>query len=306
MEKGASNAARPASGLRPLPQTEDNDPRPGDYYESKRALGELFRNIQIDTIDVPQALRPGEPLRSSPYPSLQDNISTVLRPAVERRLGRAAGVNGDAHADADARALEPLFRHYARELSYICVTHAPADRADVRLSEEEVVVGTILAHCAERRWRKSRTYRMREHAAQLVRDVRYKPRALGVPRPRPRANANANARRKEDRDRWAEGVGAVEPPKRRTKDGAQGQGQGRSEDRTADGGEGADEGPTREELVAALGKGWAAWDFGQRYRDAFGARSFGLIGLGVVCDMLEKLEKLDEKEKERLKAQPLH
>ena len=234
----------------------------------------------------------------------------MLRPAVERRLGRAAGGNGDgdAHADAAARALEPLFRHYARELSYICVTHAPADRADVRLSEEEVVVGTILAHCAERRWRKSRTYRMREHAAQLVRDVRYKPRALGVPRPRPRANANANARRKEDRDRWAEGVGAVEPPKRRTKDRAQGQ--GRSEDRPADGGSGGDEGvdevPAREELVAALAKGWAAWDFGQRYRDAFGARSFGLIGLGVVCDMLEKLEKLDEKEKERLKAQPLH
>ena len=50
---------------------------------------------------------------------------------------------------------------------------------------------------------------------------------------------------------------------------------------------------TREELAGALAKGWAAWDFGQRYHDAFGARSFGLIGLGVVCEMLERLEKLD-------------
>ena len=48
-----------------------------------------------------------------------------------------------------------------------------------------------------------------------------------------------------------------------------------------------------EELAGALAKGWAAWDFGQRYHDAFGARSFGLIGLGVVCEMLERLEKLD-------------
>ena len=38
-------------------------------------------------------------------------------------------------------ALEPLFRHYSRELAYICLTHAPADNADVRLAEEEVVVG---------------------------------------------------------------------------------------------------------------------------------------------------------------------
>ena len=150
-------------------------------------------------------------------------------------------------------ALEALFRHYARELSYLCLTHAPADSADVRLAEEEVVVGAIMAKCPDRRWRKSRAQRMREHAGQIVRDVKYRRRGLGIPR---------GARREE-----REGEGAKDE----------------------------EEEPGREELVAALAKGWAAWDFGLRYEEAFGARSFGLIGLSVVCDMLEKLEKLDGK-----------
>ena len=45
-------------------------------------------------------------------------------------------------------------------------------------------------------------------------------------------------------------------------------------------------------LRVSLGKAWVAWDFGMRNRSTFGAKSFALIGLRVVCDMLEMLEML--------------
>ncbi|KAI1797142.1 RdRP-domain-containing protein [Ganoderma leucocontextum] len=212
---------------------EDNDHRPADYYESTRALGALFRTIEIQPITAPSSSYPnGTPLDPINERPLSDAISAALRPAIQRHLGRFN------NSVAGVSAVEPLFRHYARELGYICLTHAPSENTDVRLCEEEVAIGAILAKCSQRRWKKDRMHRMREHAAQLVRDVKHRRRGLGAPLQRDK-----------------------------------------------------DEAASDEELRAALEKAWAAWDFGMRNRTAFGAQSFALIGLGVVCDMLEKLEK---------------
>ncbi|KAI0707368.1 RdRP-domain-containing protein [Earliella scabrosa] len=222
-------------------KTEDNDPRPADYYESTRALGELFRNIEIKPFEAPPTSYPnGAPLTPVPDPPLSDAISCALRPSVEHHLGRYTNDDG-AVADVEA-----LFRVYARELGYVCMTHAPADNADVRLSEEEVVVGVILAKCSQHRWKKNRMHRMREHVGQLVRDVKYRRRGLGAP-----------VRREKGE-----------------------KGEGREEEE-------------EEEVRAALVKAWAAWDFGMRNRTAFAARSFAMIALGVVCDMVERLDKLE-------------
>ncbi|KAI0719267.1 RdRP-domain-containing protein [Cerioporus squamosus] len=216
---------------------EDNDDRPGDYYESTRALGDLFRNIVVGPIQAPPSSYPnGAPLEPIWEEPLSDGISQALKRKVQHYLGR---VENDDSAQL-AEATEPLFRWYARELAYVCLTHAPAENTDVRLSEEEVVLGAILAQCSQRRWKKDRMHRMRDHVRQIVRDVKCRRRGLGMP---------------ESKDKTEE--------------------------------------PAREDLVSALAKGWAAWDFGMRNRNTFGARSFSLIGLGVVCEMLERLEKLD-------------
>ncbi|KAI9060668.1 RdRP-domain-containing protein [Trametes sanguinea] len=212
-------------------KAEDNDPRPSDYYESTRALGALFRNIEIKPVQPPSSSYPnGTPEMPTRAPPLSDSISLTLLPAVTRYLGAE-----HAHHDADDRAvaaLSPLFRYYAEELRYICLTHALSDRTGVRLSEEEVAVGSILAMCDQPRWRRNRMHRMREHAGQLVRHVRHA---------RLRAPLAKDAR--------------------------------------------------EEELVGALRRAWLAWDYGMRNQSVFGARSFSLIALGVVCDMLEKLAK---------------
>ncbi|KAI0325538.1 RdRP-domain-containing protein [Cubamyces sp. BRFM 1775] len=216
--------------LRYAQQGEDNDPRPGDYYESSRALGELFRNFTFDMkpiVPPPSSYPNGTPEPPSGERPLSDSISRTLHGAIAHHLGQFA------NADKDVGALEPLFRYYAEELRYVCATHALSDRTDARLCEEEVVVGTILAKSADARWRKERMYRMRVHAGQLVRHM------------------------KQVRLRAPQG-----------KDG------------------------DAEELVGALRRAWLAWDYGMRNRGVFGASSFSMIALGVVLEMLEKLDKM--------------
>ena len=132
-------------------------PRETDYYESDRALGFLYRSI---TLDEPQPI--------PPVPSVQplsDPITLTLLESVQRHLGDSAVV------DNHPSELEKLFRRYTDELRYICATHTLSSMPGIRLLEAEVVIGTILAKCSQKRWRSDRIYRMRLHASTLVKDI---------------------------------------------------------------------------------------------------------------------------------------
>jgi RNA-dependent RNA polymerase len=76
--------------------------------------------------------------------------------------------------DRNAAEIRNAFRHYVDELAYISSTHTLSSTNDVRLTEEEIVVGTILAKCSQRRWRKDRMHRMRTHSQVLVQEVQRK------------------------------------------------------------------------------------------------------------------------------------
>lgn len=155
-------------------QAEDNDPRDTDYYMSTRALGELFRSITISkpqapsesfpSIEGPQVSRK-PPTRVSP---LSDPISRALKPIIELQL------HYFLNDDRNVAEIRPLFLRYERELRYICVTHALSDAPDIRLQEEEVAIGTILANCSQHRWRTDRMHRMRMHSSELARDTRFR------------------------------------------------------------------------------------------------------------------------------------
>ena len=132
-------------------------PRETDYYKSDRALGLLYRSI---TLDEPQPFLPVPPVRP-----LSDPITLTLLENVQRHLGDSAIV------DNYPLELQKLFQRYKDELRYICATHTLSDTPGVRLLEAEVVIGTILAKCAQKRWRSDRIYRMRLHASTLVKDV---------------------------------------------------------------------------------------------------------------------------------------
>jgi RNA-dependent RNA polymerase len=89
----------------------------------------------------------------------------TLLESVQRHLGDSAVV------DNYSSELQNLFKRYTDELRYISATHTLSSTPGIRLLEAEVVIGTILAKCSQKRWRSDRIYRMRLHASTLVKDV---------------------------------------------------------------------------------------------------------------------------------------
>jgi RNA-dependent RNA polymerase len=150
--------------------TGEHDPK---FYESDRALGYMFRSITLRD--------PSEPIDGFPttpagvIAPLDDSISRALAPLVQDVLNTDIDMTTTASPARPAAEIplpEELHATYVREMRYICVTHTLVDSPEVRLKEEEVVLGTILATTTQPRWRNDRTYRMRLHSAALVRDIR--------------------------------------------------------------------------------------------------------------------------------------
>lgn len=143
-----------------------------DYYISDKALGHMFRNIELLDPERPvEGLPTTPPKAKSP---LEDPISDALAPLVRRALNSDTEMDGTEPDSEDENDHAKLHEHYVREMRYICVTHTLVDAPDVRLKEEEVVLGTILANCAQSRWRSDRTYRMKLHVEGLLDDIRGK------------------------------------------------------------------------------------------------------------------------------------
>jgi RNA-dependent RNA polymerase len=144
-----------------------------DYYVSDRALGELYRNIELN--DPKESIEDLAVEGSGGTAPLEDPISRKVAPLVRSTLKTTRDQDDPAdsdQSDADNGHAEQLHAHYVREMRFICMTHTLVDAPDVRLTEEEVVLGTILANCTQARWRQDRSYRMKLHAEELVNDIR--------------------------------------------------------------------------------------------------------------------------------------
>ena len=149
-------------------KTEVTGARDFDYYESDRALGHLFRNIAL--------YDPKEPIEDISTECLAPPLEDPITQAVAPRIRNALDLTQDEAAAAEQASVddgyaEQLHAHFAREMRYICVTHTLVDAPDVRLTEEEVVLGTIAADSTQPRWRHNRSDRMRQHAGALAGDI---------------------------------------------------------------------------------------------------------------------------------------
>jgi hypothetical protein len=140
-------------------------PHQVDYYESGRVLGHLFRDIDLHSSnEISDWIPITSPVEVAP---LEDGISCTLAPLVQNALKAIPGVPQIGNLRTAS-----IFTRYASEMRFICTTHSAAVSPDVHLTEEEVVLGTILAKCAQPGWRAERAGRMRTQAETLVRNFR--------------------------------------------------------------------------------------------------------------------------------------
>ncbi|CAK5265089.1 unnamed protein product [Mycena citricolor] len=141
-------------------------PRENDYYRSEKALGELYRAI---TLNDPDPLNSDKSQSSSNGVNqfAVDPITYVLEPEVQQALGPDYAV-----PDGGCAETALMFKKYEDELEYISTTHTVSIKPGVRLLESEIVVGTILAKCTQKRWRSDCIYRMQFHANVLVQDLK--------------------------------------------------------------------------------------------------------------------------------------
>ncbi|KAK7038067.1 RNA-dependent RNA polymerase [Favolaschia claudopus] len=138
-------------------------PRETDYYPSEKALGELFRAI---TLDKPITLiSDTESNANISFDPFTDPIFAAITGEVRKRFPNCVFPDGTCTQTA------VLFRTYADELRYISSTHSLTTEPGVDLLEAEIVVGTILAKCTQKRWRSDCIYRMRYHATTVIRDI---------------------------------------------------------------------------------------------------------------------------------------
>ncbi|KAH9916863.1 RNA dependent RNA polymerase-domain-containing protein [Fomitopsis serialis] len=151
------------------------------YYQSTSALGRLFRaidlpdqeerNMESSYFGLPEIDEEGGVTLQDVLIDITDNpfnhraVLQSVTTEVRTYLGRY-------------RPDEPLvtttwnlFIIYASRLREICATHAVSASRSSMLSEEEVIIGTISAKCAQTRKRTDMTAKLREQTATLVNGI---------------------------------------------------------------------------------------------------------------------------------------
>jgi len=157
-------------------------PRETDYYESPRALGQLYRNVTLKS--------PPERAKEDSVDPEKDSITFALRPKVLEVIPNLERVEGTGKSEILDEVLHAFYQ-YQDELSYICATHVVTNQPGARLTEEEIVTGTIAAKASrlqlyhfrhligsgspqstEARWRNERVFRMRLNSSALAHETR--------------------------------------------------------------------------------------------------------------------------------------
>ena len=154
-----------------------NDSRSADYYESQKAIGRLFRAIELPTLDVVRRVNPTQQKKMDEGDDhLANKIGRMsLRENDEVDVavcGRVADfIDVDVDPNHCARAFN-LFERYTAELKTICATYTLSFRRDTMLTEEEAVVGTIVARTSQPRHRYNMISKLGEQTDLQVKGVR--------------------------------------------------------------------------------------------------------------------------------------
>jgi RNA-dependent RNA polymerase len=145
------------------------------YYESQRWLGRLFREITLPEPRMPRInstsrshnvslVRVVEIFCSNKlYSSLQPGgkIIKAVRVAVSKFI------DPWRHSKKAIEEIWKIFQEFAYELRTICASHTISSGRLAMLTEEEALVGTIVAKSSAPRRRKEQIASLREHTTNL-------------------------------------------------------------------------------------------------------------------------------------------
>ena len=138
-------------------------PTAGKFYSSTRAIGQLFRDM-----DLPADLGPTK--ESATWISSSGHRHT-RNSLVQKRVSQF--VQTSEISTQLRQNAEKLFSQYKAQLQGICVTKSLSSSRHGSLTEEEAFVGTISQRFTDQRRRKDMLSRLRESTDVLVRRIRY-------------------------------------------------------------------------------------------------------------------------------------
>ncbi|KAJ6604339.1 RNA-directed RNA polymerase 2 [Mycena vulgaris] len=153
-----------------------------DYYPSERAIGKLFRAIDLPQIQSGalssferQMIKAGRMRapRVDDLASTLDGFDLNDDPIVLALEGHVAEfIQTDVRPPDMVAYIAQIFSRYSSELQAICVAHTLSQGKAALLSEEEAVVGTIVAKSTQPRKRLDLIAGLREKSDLLVRGVK--------------------------------------------------------------------------------------------------------------------------------------
>jgi hypothetical protein len=211
-----------------------NDSKNADWYKSQRAIGRLFRAIELPALDIVRSVSQVQRKKLEVEEEDDDDdrlITQFGRMSLRDDDQVDVAVYGritdfiDVDVDPDYRSHAfTLFDRYTAELKTICSSYTISYRRDAMLTEEEAAVGTIVAKTSQPRFRRDMISKLRDQTGLQVKGVR--------------------------NELVSEGDG----------------------------------------FETKLSKAWALWRVTQEERDVMGARTLGLIALGVIFDTIREFE----------------
>ncbi|KAI0348632.1 RdRP-domain-containing protein [Trametopsis cervina] len=155
-------------------------PDPEKYYESNRAIGLLCREIELPAVEKVKRIQRAQrrQLQQNETYSEQEVYDFFVdgeltdHAVYEATSAHVAGfIQLGRFAEELVAEMWELFENYRSQLQTICVDHTLSNARDAMLTEEEAVVGTIVAKCSQPRKRKDLMSKMREQTSTLVDDI---------------------------------------------------------------------------------------------------------------------------------------
>ena len=156
---------------------ETNDRR-GEFYQSRRILGHLYRDIRLPAVqEADREWRQERRRRQRDHQDMEDTLANLyhtrreesqITNCLRRRMLDYVDVDDFDHDEEVARHLYTLFTTYSQELLSISQTYSLSSKK--WLTEEEIVAGTIVQKTSQPRKRKDLMSKMRSHSSE-VREV---------------------------------------------------------------------------------------------------------------------------------------